>query len=197
MGGWAMRYRWILMVLLLAGCGGGGGGNEGKAPPPVARFAFVANLGSVAGGGELSAFTVNASGELRHNGYVVTPSGGGLTSVAVDSSNRFVYVTNLSGVWGYSINSATGALSPVALSAVAAGTNPQAITVDPQGKFVYVANLGGGISAYTINAASGVLGPVGGSPSSWERRLPQSASIRQVGTCMSRTPGPGPCRLSR
>ena len=61
-----MRYRWILMVLLLAGCGGGGGGNEGNAPPPVARFAFVANLGSVAGGGELSAYTVNtATGQLR------------------------------------------------------------------------------------------------------------------------------------
>src|SRR5262245_55936938 len=110
-----MRYRGLLLVVLFAGCGGGGGGNEGAAPPPVARFAFVANLASVSGGGELSAFTVNSStGQLRHNGYVVTTSGGALTAVAVDPSNRFVYATNTSGVWAYSINATTGALSLVA-----------------------------------------------------------------------------------
>jgi 6-phosphogluconolactonase (cycloisomerase 2 family) len=157
-----MRYRWILLVALLAGCGGGGGGNEG-AVSTVARFAFVANLGTTDGvHGTLSAFTVNAtSGLLRHNGYVVTTSGAGLTSVAVDPSNRFVYTTNAAGVWGYAINATTGALTSLSNSAFTdGGGNPVAIAIDPLGRFAFVANGGLGVSAYTVNATTGVLTPV-------------------------------------
>jgi 6-phosphogluconolactonase (cycloisomerase 2 family) len=126
----------------------------------VPRFAYVANLGSFSGGGELSAFTVNATtGQLRHNGYVITTSGGGLTSVAVDPSNRFVYTTNTSGVWGFGINAANGTLTSLSATAFTdGGANPVAIAIDPLGRFVFVAN-GGGVSAYKIQA-SGALQPV-------------------------------------
>ena len=49
------------------------------------------------------------------------------------------------------MNAATGQLRHNGY--VAAGTNPVSVTVDPSGKFAYVANFGGGVSAYTINAA--------------------------------------------
>ena len=165
MGGRASRYRGLLLVLLLAACSGGGGGNEGQLPAAavVPRFAYVANLGSTGTGGELSAFTVNATtGQLRHNGYFVTASGGGLTSVAVDPSNKFVYATNASGVWGFSINAATGTLTSLSASAFTdGGANPVAIAMDPLGRFAFVAN-GGGVSAYKFNATNpGVLDPVG------------------------------------
>ena len=163
MGGRASRYS-LLLVLLVAACSGGGGGNEGQssAAAIVPRFAYVANLGSTGTGGELSAFTVNATtGQLRHNGYFVTASGGGLTSVAVDPSNRFVYTTNTSGVWGFSINATTGALTSLSGSAFTdGGVNPAAIAIDPLGRFAFVANFNGGVSAYTISA-NGALTPVG------------------------------------
>ena len=50
---------------------------------------------------------------------------------------------------------------------------PEYLAVDPKGKFAYVANAGGyqGVSAYTINATSGALTPVAGSPfaAGWPR----------------------------
>jgi 6-phosphogluconolactonase len=48
---------------------------------------------------------------------------------------------------------------------VSTGSRPVSVTVDPSGKFVYVANSGAdSISAYVINAATGGLTPVPGSP---------------------------------
>src|SRR5215467_15155358 len=127
-----MRYRSFLAVLLVAGCGGSGGGNEGQVTTTVvARFAYVANMvtGSAAGGGELSAFTIDAStGKLRHNGYAAVASGGGLTSVAVSPSNTLVYATNSSGVWGFKIDPASGTLSPIAGSPFSDGqANPKSV----------------------------------------------------------------------
>jgi YVTN family beta-propeller protein len=46
-----------------------------------------------------------------------------------------------------------------------AGNAPYSVAVDPFGKFVYVANqVSNSISAYTINAATGALTAVNGSP---------------------------------
>src|SRR5882762_891761 len=48
---------------------------------------------------------------------------------------------------------------------VAAGTIPVSVTVDPFDRFTYVANFNSNnISGYTINASSGVLTPIPGSP---------------------------------
>src|SRR5207249_561873 len=68
-------------------------------------------------------------------------------------------------VFAYSINAATGALTPVAGSPFTAGTTPVSVTVAPSGAFAYVANANSNnVSAYTINAATGALTPVAGSP---------------------------------
>ena len=82
----------------------------------------------------------------------------------------FAYAANNASndVSAYTINATTGALTPVPGSPFAAGLNPVTVTVHPSGQFAYVANaFNGGIgdvSAYTINATTGALTPVPGSP---------------------------------
>jgi DNA-binding beta-propeller fold protein YncE len=159
MSGRESRYSGVLLVLLFAACSGGGGGTEGQQPAAaiVPRFAYVANLND----GTLSAFTVNAAtGQLRHNGYVL--AGVNPSSVTVDPAGKFVYTANKGGgVSGYAINASTGALSPVPNSPYAAGTNPVAASVDPSGRFLYVANQGSGnVSAFRIDAGTGALTPL-------------------------------------
>ena len=53
---------------------------------------------------------------------------------------RNSYASN--NVSAYTINAGTGALTPVAGSPFAAGTNPVSVTVAPSGAFAYVANEG-------------------------------------------------------
>lgn len=65
----------------------------------------------------------------------------------------------------FTINTTTGALTAVAGSPFAAGTNPRAITTDPSGKFAYVTNeTGNSVSAYSINTTTGALTAMAGSP---------------------------------
>jgi 6-phosphogluconolactonase (cycloisomerase 2 family) len=85
----------------------------------------------------------------------------------VDPSGRFAYVTNniSADVSAYAINATTGALTAIAGSPIAAGTNPRSLTVDPSGKFAFVANRGtNNVSVYTIDAATGALTAIAGSP---------------------------------
>jgi len=138
---------------------------------PSGRFAYVANSMS----NNVSAYTIDAtSGALTAVTGSPFAAETGPASVTVDPSGRFAYVANgdLGGsnnVSAYTIDAATGALTLVAGSPFAAGTGPLSVTVDPSGKFAYVANSGffGGasnVSAYTIDATSGALTPIAGSP---------------------------------
>jgi 6-phosphogluconolactonase (cycloisomerase 2 family) len=86
----------------------------------------------------------------------------------------FVYVPNEldNNVSGYSIDPATGALSPVSGSPFPAGTEPAPIAVNPSSRYVYVGNYASfscmpqpnDISAYTLDAATGALTAISGSP---------------------------------
>ena len=93
-----------------------------------------------------------------------------LSAPTTTTKHYFAYVVNGGAhtVSAYSINSSTGALTQVSGSPFATGTGPQGIAADPAGKFLYVANYGAGggntVSAYMINASSGALTQVSGSP---------------------------------
>ena len=55
------------------------------------------------------------------------------------------------------------------VSSVISELSPVAVTVDPSSRFAYVANAGnfespGTVSGYTIDATSGTLTPMAGSP---------------------------------
>ena len=96
-----------------------------------------------------------------------SPAGFGPISVAVDPTGKFVYVANISGnVSAYTLDSATGALAPIAGSPFPGTLSAFSVTVDPSGKFVYVANANpsNSVSAYTINPNTGALTPIVGSP---------------------------------
>jgi 6-phosphogluconolactonase len=86
---------------------------------------------------------------------------------------QFVYVANTSSgnISGYTINSTTGALTPILGSPFPTATQPSpqsasplSVAVDPTGKFAYSANFADTVSGYAINSTTGVLAPIPGSP---------------------------------
>jgi 6-phosphogluconolactonase (cycloisomerase 2 family) len=97
------------------------------------------------------------------------------TVVAVTPDGRFALVTNqvdAGSVSVFTIAPATGALTPIAGSPISAGADPISLAIDPTGRFVYVGNSGNqadysatpdGISAYSINSATGSLTQIPGS----------------------------------
>jgi 6-phosphogluconolactonase (cycloisomerase 2 family) len=72
-------------------------------------------------------------------------------------------------VYGYSINDTTGALTEAG-NPLTAGTQPSVVEIDPSGKFAYVASYATSnisaypIEAYSIDAATGALTAVPGTP---------------------------------
>ena len=127
---------------------------------PTGKFAYTASGGSRTSSFDVSAYTINATtGALS----VATGSpffaGTNPSSVAVDPSGKFAYVTNQasSDVSAYAINAATGAL--ISTVRASTGTGPLCIRVDPSGKFAYV--VSDAVSAYSINASTGALTSIG------------------------------------
>ncbi len=102
------------------------------------------------------------------NTYTKGPNAG-----RADAAVEFTYVINVASnnVSAYAINASTGALTQPPGSPFAAGYDPSGVVIDPSGKFLYVTNNGsisghypGNVSAYTINAHTGALTPIRGSP---------------------------------
>ncbi len=156
---------------------GAGTGPVSVAVDPSGKFAYVANESSA----NVSAYTINSTtGALSPVTGSPFAAGSFPFSVAVDPTGKFAYVANACGVTctvsgnvsAYTIDSTTGALSPVPGSPFAAGSFPISVAVDPSGKFAYVTNqcgnvfcsVSGSVSAYTIDSTTGALSPVPGSP---------------------------------
>ncbi len=135
---------------------------------PTGKFVYVANFSAGSG---VSGYTINAtSGALTSIPGSPFPDGVTPHSAAVDPTGRFAYVVDFQdgNVSGYTINATTGVLTPIPGSPFPAGVFPQSVALDPTGKFGYVANIENGfhgdISAYMINATTGALMPIPGSP---------------------------------
>ena len=178
MGRYSTRFTgFFISCLLLAGCSGGGDPSSiaptapippmplGRPDSRIVGFAYVPN----AFGNNISAYTIKANGSLSPVG---APVGTGSVpwGAVVDPKGKFVYVTNhgTGNVSAYAINTASGALTQVQGSPFAAGANPTSVAIDPTGNFAYVGDIGNGssgnVSAFAINAGSGALTPVQGSP---------------------------------
>ncbi len=146
------------------------------------KFAFVANQGT-GGNGSVSAFAVDsARGALRRlDADALTPGlqdfPAGPSPRALAMHGAFLYVANygfveggLGSVSGYTVDAATGVLTPVPAPAATAGINPTGIVSN--GTYVYVLNSGGpaligrrpGISAYSV-AGNGTLTRIDANPS--------------------------------
>jgi 6-phosphogluconolactonase (cycloisomerase 2 family) len=145
------------------------------------KYVFVGNQGS----NNISAFAVDAaSGALTS--IPGSPFAAGTSPQALTLyHNSYLYVANAGSdnLSAYTIDPTTGALTPLTPATYPTGKGPSSIAMDspiPYGAysagggpssiaiygFLYVANNGGSndISAFRIDAATGALTPVAGSP---------------------------------
>jgi len=147
----------------------GGAFAESIAIDASGGFAYTAN-----NAGDVSAYTIDAaSGALTAVAGSPFKAGSGPSSVSLTPSGKFAYVANnvSNDVSAFMIDATSGALAPLVGGPYAAGLNPIGSAVDPSGTFLFVANANGGgtpgannVSAYVIDANSGALTPVPGSP---------------------------------
>ncbi len=148
---------------------------------PSGNFVYVTNPGI----GLITAFTFSSSDgsltQLPNSPFSSLPGGGGgAFGLAVDGSEQFLYVTNpsasnpppnvatIGNISAFSIDSNTGALTPILGSpfTAASGVGPSAITVDPGGKFVYATTTGSSSSiwCFAITPTTGQLVAAANSP---------------------------------
>ena len=152
-----------------------GRGTQSVAVDPSGRFAHVTNFLDNSVSGYIIDSTTGALAPVSGSPFTA----GFPASVAVDPTGRFAYVTNLAkgSVFGYTISPSTGALTVIPGSPFAAGAPPcsellpsgcdhfSSVGVDPTGRFAYVANRGANaVSGYIIDATTGALKPITGSP---------------------------------
>jgi len=144
-------------------------GPRGVAVDPSGKYLYVANELS----DNVSGFTIDSTtGALTlmaDSPFASTSMNGstGPRGVAVDPSDKYVYVTNHTSddVSGYSINATTGELTPLSGSPFPAEETPFDVVVEPSDRYVYVTNhLSGNVSAYALTAGTGALTPITGSP---------------------------------
>lgn len=157
-------------LTMLKGSPFGTGAPETLASAANGKFVYTANDD---GSNTVGQYTVNpATGALRSVGTIVGGAGTGF--VTVDPTSRFVYQVggNTDGVFAYSINPTTGALSKISGSPFTSKiAGPFGLTVDPTGRFLLVANsatcqscASEGITVFAINPNTGALSLVPGSP---------------------------------
>jgi 6-phosphogluconolactonase len=146
---------------------GATGANDSIALDPSGHFLYVTNNQA---GGHVFAFTIDpGTGALAMIAGSPFSAGDNPDSVIVDPSGRFVYAGNFisEDISAYSINSSTGALTPI--GTFAAGGSADEVTVDPSRRFLYTANDGmnigpPGVGAFRINQSTGALTTITGSP---------------------------------
>jgi 6-phosphogluconolactonase len=126
---------------------------------PHGRFLYVTNTAS----DNVSAFAVGSDGALTAVPGSPFASGDSTQGIAFDPSGDFVYVTQGFNVLGYSI-AANGGLAPLASSPYAAPGFLVSLVTDRSGHYVYGGASGSGVAAYKIEATTGDLTAVTGSP---------------------------------
>ena len=120
----------------------------------------------------LATYGIGADGTLAAVASRSDSPGAG-AAAAVTPDGRFVYLASgpsQSRISTFSVSSATGALSPMAVNALAASDTvfpgDAGMAISPNGDFLYLSSRStlGRIEAYTISSSTGVLSPVNGSP---------------------------------
>jgi len=131
-------------------------------------YASNATVGTFTNWGIWS-FTINSSGTPASLG-TSAPGACSSSAVTIDPSGQFAYfggyastALNSPGLYGFTINPTSGALTAVAGSPWMIGNPATTVTIDPTGQFVYVPS-GSSIYAFTINPTTGALTAIAGSP---------------------------------
>ena len=144
-------------------------------------YAFVADFEGFSGA--VPVLSVNASsGALT----VIkgSPFGTGTPrAIAASVNGQFVYSANSDGsntIGEYTVNTATGALTSV--GTIANGDSPYGVAIDPSSRFVYAVAIDtNGVYAYSINAKTGVLTAIKGSPFTSDVVAPDSVAVDPTG----------------
>jgi 6-phosphogluconolactonase (cycloisomerase 2 family) len=139
---------------------------------PNGKFLFMS------GGNGIAVYTIGSSGALTAVAGSPFASAAFASGMSIDPSGRFLYVGNSTSngqgtgaISGYTINSSTGALTPITGSPFNVGTFALSVVVDISGQFLYSGNIGttansqsSSIGAFTINQTTGALTAISGSP---------------------------------
>ncbi len=153
---------------------------------PSGLFLYCANEGDQTISGYSINTTTGALTPIAGSPFATGVAPGNNTdSIGFDPTGKFAYVSVNSSpgaVLAFTVNTTTGALTPVAGSPFTTGTNSDTVVVDPAGKFLYVGNFGSmDVSAFTINSSTGALTPVAGSPFAIGGGRPDQVNVDPTG----------------
>jgi 6-phosphogluconolactonase len=160
------------LAIVLVGCRSSGITTPAARNAPFVLIApYVTVVGDIRSSNSVSVYKIDAAtGALTLAAGSPFAAGKDPRDYALTPGGRFAYVVNEGSnkVSAYKINATTGALTPVAGSPFAiavddSSSGPIEIMVDPAGKYFY-AVFDAGISASSINATTGALARVPGSP---------------------------------
>ncbi|HVG90237.1 MAG TPA: beta-propeller fold lactonase family protein [Alphaproteobacteria bacterium] len=132
-------------------------------PPPVGNaFVFTAN----AGGNNISGFSNDGAGNLTPVPGSPFSSPGQPFGLAATPNNAFLYVSSFQNaqVTGFSINAATGTLTPLTCPVATTDTQPLKIAINPAGTLLFTANQVGSVTGFAINTTTGCLSVISTTP---------------------------------
>ncbi len=174
----------VLLIVALAACGGSGSGPTPPCTscPPASSSDYVYE----ANAGQVTIYEVDST-----TGTVVsTPSpatGPMLPAGMIATSTDFIYLADFGGnddaVYGYSVNTQTGALTAITGSPFTTGLTapPEGLASDPLGKFLYVTQGNNNqIAGFTIGS-NGALSPMAGSPFNTGDTYPSAIAVDAAG----------------
>jgi 6-phosphogluconolactonase len=131
---------------------------------PAANFLYVTNQGS----GEVMIFIIDP--ELTSKGSVAIGNSPLFSAMTWDGAYYYQTVSSLAQIAAFSVNANDGSLTPVSGSPFSTGFFPNKIAIDPADKFLYATipssfmGTSTSVYGYTIDAASGALTTIPGSP---------------------------------
>jgi len=171
----------LTVALVLSGCSGSIlHVNPNPDPSPAhasAKFLYVVNSIEAT----VKSFSINGStGALTSLGPVV-PAGDAPIYAAATPNGKFLYVANAGtdaiGVSGYRIDQSTGLLTPTSPAEfpTTGDFQPLGIAVDLNSTHLYTTNAQT-VSAFTIDATSGVLSDIPGTPVT----VPATSNLQMV-----------------
>lgn len=172
----------------------GGPWNTQTGPTSVAidtagKYLYVANTNPASVSGFSIDQTTGALTPITGSPWSV---GTNPQSIVIDKSGKYIYVINMTGcsISGFRITEATGVLTALSGSpwSVGANTFPKRAAIDTSGKYLYVTSNAvisatgyGRVYGYSIDASSGALTQITGSPWSTNRTEPRAIIVDTTG----------------
>ena len=126
---------------------------------PDQRFLYAVDEGADV----LVTYAVGEDGSLPAEPSSSIATGNAPATLALDPAGHFAYVGSAAGIESFKLDASSGAASSAGAAKDPAG--PAYLAIEPSGRFLYATQLAsGGVRGYSINAQSGELTELTGSP---------------------------------